>query len=85
MAVGLFSHKTSWSLVNILLSHILAPTAIVISLMLVVMPQSAREFLNFSRPVKYAVMLVVGFHGVLEPYVLYSYFCNVVIFIAVFS
>jgi hypothetical protein len=65
LAAGLFFHKTSWSSVNILLSHILAPTAIVISSMLIAMLQSAREFLNYLRPVKYAVMLVVGSHGIL--------------------
>ncbi len=51
MAV-LYSHATIWSLVNILLSHILPPAAIVIFLMLVAMLRSAREVQTLLRPVK---------------------------------
>ncbi len=50
--MGLFSHATIWSLVNILLSHILVPATIVISLMLVKMPWLAREVQNFLGLVK---------------------------------
>jgi hypothetical protein len=39
-------------LVYISPSHILAPAAIVISLMLVAMPRSAREVQNLLKPVK---------------------------------
>ena len=74
----------SCSSVNISDSHIRAPAARVISSTLVAMPRSAREFLNFSSCVKYADMLVVGSHAVLYPASLYSYFCYVVILIAVF-
>ncbi len=51
LCCGLVSQATIWSLVNISLSHILAPAAIIISSTLVKMPQSVREVQNLSRSV----------------------------------
>jgi hypothetical protein len=79
----LFSHASVWSSVNILLFHICAPAAIVFSSSLVAIPRSPSDTWKRSSYVKYAVMLVVGSHGLLYPIVLYSCFCAVVIFIAV--
>ncbi len=81
----LFSQANIWSLVNILLSHILVPATIVISLMIVAMPRLAREVQNLLRLVKYAVILLVRSHCFPYPSALYSNFWEVVILIAIFS
>ena len=48
------------------------------------MPRSLSDTWKQSSCVKYAVMLVVGYHGLLYPFVLYSNFWAVIILIAVF-
>ncbi len=82
--VPLFSQTTIWSSVNIPDCHICATAAIVFSLLLVAILRSPSKTWKRSSSVKYSVMLVVGSQGVLYPFVLYSYFCVVVILISVF-
>jgi hypothetical protein len=82
--VPLFSKMTIWSSVNISNRHICAPAAIVFSSLLVAILRLSSKTWKQSGSLKYAVMLVVGSQGVLYLLFLYSYFCAVIILIAVF-
>ncbi len=53
-------------------------------LLLVAIPQLPSKTWKQSSSVKYAVMIVVGSQGVLYPFVLYLYFCAVIILITIF-
>jgi hypothetical protein len=82
--VGLFSHPSICSLVNISLAHIWDPAAMHFSSTLVAMPRSSSDTWNRSSVVKYAVIINVGSHTALYPVMRYSCFWAVVILMAVF-